>query len=328
MTTSKRILTIEGLTTRLATEHGEVTAIDNVALHVDEGEVLGIVGESGSGKSVTAEAIMRLHDPHLVEYSGSVKFRDTELIELSEKAMQEYRGGEMAMIFQDPMSSLNPVFSIGDQLIETIQVHQKSTKEQARSLAIESLGRTHIPNPEARMADYPHQLSGGMRQRVMIAMALSCKPSLLIADEPTTALDVTTQAQILSLIEELQEETGSGVILITHDLGVVAEVCDRVSVMYLGQVVESGSVADVMENPRHPYTQRLLAATPTLQTPRDKDLPTIPGRVPTLFEVPYGCRFAGRCPLAEKRCKDEPQELVGIDGSRDVRCWKTTSEEK
>lgn len=326
MTEKHRILTVEGLSTHLATEHGEVTAVSNVSLHINEGEVLGVVGESGSGKSVTAESIMRLHDPHIVEYSGSVRLRDTELMALTEREMQKFRGGELAMIFQDPMSSLNPVFSIGNQLAETVLIHQRVTKQEAREIAIESLRRVHIPNPEARYDDYPHQLSGGMRQRVMIAMALSCKPSLLIADEPTTALDVTTQAQILGLIDELQKETGSGVMLITHDLSVVAQVCHRVAVMYLGQIVESGLVNEVMSHPQHPYTQRLLAATPGLTTPRNEPLPTIPGRVPSLFEVPYGCRFADRCHKAEERCSSEPQCLEEIISGRQVRCWKATKE--
>lgn len=317
-----RVITVRGLTTRLATEQGDVTAVEDVDFHVDAGEVLGIVGESGCGKSVTAESVMRLLDEKTADYSGTVDFDGVDLLQLSAAQMSTYRGGRIAMIFQDPMSSLNPVFTIGEQLIETIRIHQPMSKDAAKQHAIDALEQTGIADPHARINDYPHQLSGGMRQRVMIAMALICEPALLIADEPTTALDVTTQAQILHLIDELRRAHDMATILITHDLGVVAEVCDRVMVMYLGEAVEAGPVREILDSPQHPYTRGLLASTPVVDTDRTQPLPTIPGRVPTLYDVPAGCRFAARCPFAEDACRENRQQLSEIAPGRSVRCWK------
>lgn len=317
-----RVITVSGLTTRLATEQGDVTAVEDIDFHVDAGEVLGIVGESGCGKSVTAESVMRLLDEKTTDYSGTVEFDGTDLLSVSEARMRQYRGGRIAMIFQDPMSSLNPVFTVGQQLIETILIHQPMSKEAAKQHAIDALEQTGIADPHARIDDYPHQLSGGMRQRVMIAMALICEPALLIADEPTTALDVTTQAQILRLIDDLRRAHDMATILITHDLGVVADVCDRVMVMYLGEAVEAGPVRDILDNPQHPYTRGLLASTPGVDTDRRQPLPTIPGRVPTLYDVPAGCRFAARCPFAEDACRENRQQLTEIAPGRSVRCWK------
>lgn len=291
------MLEVRDLRTTFATEDGEVTAVDGVSFTVARGEVLGIVGESGCGKSVTAESVMRLLDEDTTYYQGSVVFDgDTELLQLPEDRMRNYRGGRLGMIFQDPMSSLNPVYSIGNQLIEAIRTHTTLSKKQAHDKAVHMLELTGIPEPALRMAQYPHQLSGGQRQRVVIAMALSCEPELLIADEPTTALDVTTQAQILELMEELRAQFDAGTMFITHDLGVIAEICDRVIVMYLGQVIEDTDVHTLFDAPAHPYTRGLLASTPSLETDNSHDLPIISGAVPTLRNVPAGCRFADRCP--------------------------------
>lgn len=304
------VLEVKDLSTSFATEDGIVTAVDGVSFSVARGEVLGIVGESGCGKSVTAESVMRLLDEDTTNYSGSVRFDgDTELLELSEEQMRHYRGGRLGMIFQDPMSSLNPVYTIGNQLVEALRAHSTLSKKDARQKAIRLLDLTGIPDPEARMKQYPHQLSGGQRQRVVIAMALCGEPDLLIADEPTTALDVTTQAQILQLMADLRNEFNTGTMFITHDLGVVAEVCDRVIVMYLGQVIEETDVHTLFDEPAHPYTRGLLASTPSLETDNQHDLPIIPGAVPTLQQVPPGCRFAARCPFAVDACVESTPEL-------------------
>ncbi len=318
----ERVITVQGLTTQLATEQGTVTAVEEVDFHVNAGEVLGIVGESGCGKSVTVESVMRLLDEKTTEYSGTVDFNGSNLLSVSEAKMRKFRGDQISMIFQDPMSSLNPVFTIGDQLIETIRIHHPMSKAKAKKIAIDALEQTGIVDPDNRINDYPHQLSGGMRQRVMIAMALVCEPKLLIADEPTTALDVTTQKQILKLIDDLRTKHNMATILITHDLGVVAEVCDKVMVMYLGEAVEAGRTQEVLERPLHPYTRGLQASTPALDTDRTQPLPTIPGRVPTLFDVPSGCRFASRCPFVEDACRNNRQELSTDETGREVRCWK------
>jgi oligopeptide/dipeptide ABC transporter ATP-binding protein len=317
-----RVLTVEDLRTRFATESGPVTAVDGVSFAVDRGETLGLVGESGCGKSVTAESLMRLLDERTTTYEGRVRFLAEDLLELSEPEMRRHRGGALAMIFQDPMSSLNPVFTVGQQLTEGIRLHQKASKAQARTIALDMLRRTGIPSPEQRIDEYPHQLSGGMRQRVMIAMALSTRPTLLIADEPTTALDVTTQAQILDLIDDLRREFEMGTIFITHDLGVVAEVCDRVAVMYLGQIIEETDVATLFDAPRHPYTRGLLASTPSVEAGSDEELGTIPGRVPSLHDVPTGCRFAERCAFALDSCRDRAPELEQIGPGHKVRCFR------
>ncbi|GAB3711495.1 hypothetical protein GCM10027590_04710 [Nocardiopsis nanhaiensis] len=320
---SSNVLEVKDLRTSFATEDGTVTAVDGISFTVARGEVLGIVGESGCGKSVTAESVMRLLDEDTTDYEGSVLFDgDTELLDLTEEKMRKYRGGRLGMIFQDPMSSLNPVYTVGNQLVEAIRTHTDLSKKQARDKAVGMLELSGIPDPALRMRQYPHQLSGGQRQRVVIAMALSCEPDLLIADEPTTALDVTTQAQILELMADLRASFNTGTMFITHDLGVVAEVCDRVIVMYLGQVIEDTDVHTLFDSPAHPYTRGLLASTPSLETDNSKDLPIISGAVPTLSNVPTGCRFAARCPFAIEECTQAAPELrqyqldaVGTDGA-------------
>jgi peptide/nickel transport system ATP-binding protein len=319
---STRVLTVEDLRTHFATERGRVTAVDGVSFTVDRGETLGIVGESGCGKSVTAESLMRLLDERTTTYDGRVVLASDDLLALPEAEMRHRRGRDIAMIFQDPMSSLNPVFPVGDQLVEGIRLHQGVSTAEAREIAVRMLELTLVPDPARRMREYPHQLSGGMRQRVMIAMALSTRPKLLIADEPTTALDVTTQAQILDLIEDLRTEFAMGTIFITHDLGVVAEVCDRVAVMYLGQIIEETDVASLFDAPYHPYTRGLLASTPALEADPAEELGTIPGRVPTLHHVPPGCRFADRCAHALDSCRTEVPPLHEIEPGHSVRCFR------
>lgn len=307
---SSNVLDVEDLRVSFATEDGMVTAVDGVSFTVARGEVVGIVGESGCGKSVTAESVMRLLDEDTTDCEGSVIFDGkTDLLSLSEEKMRTHRGGRLGMIFQDPMSSLNPVYTVGNQLIEAIRSHTDFSKKKAYDKAVRMLELTGIPEPSLRMRQYPHQLSGGQRQRVVIAMALSCEPDLLIADEPTTALDVTTQAQILELMEDLRARFNTGTMFITHDLGVVAEICDRVVVMYLGQVIEETDVQTLFDSPAHPYTRGLLASTPSLETDNSKDLPIIPGAVPTLRNVPQGCRFAARCPFAIDECTQDLPDL-------------------
>lgn len=309
-TAAAKVLEVKDLRTSFVTEDGIVTAVDGVSFTVARGEVLGIVGESGCGKSVTAESVMRLIDEDTTDYDGSVIFDgDTDLLELTEEKMRKYRGGRLGMIFQDPMSSLNPVYTIGNQLIEAIRAHTDLSRKTAPDKAVEMLELTGIPDPALRMQQYPHQLSGGQRQRVVIAMALSCEPELLIADEPTTALDVTTQAQILEIMEDLRTRFNTGTMFITHDLGVVAEICDRVIVMYLGQVIEDTDVHTLFDSPAHPYTRGLLASMPSVETDNSKDLPVIPGAVPTLRNVPAGCRFAARCPFAIEECTQANPQL-------------------
>jgi peptide/nickel transport system ATP-binding protein len=314
------LLEVRDLRTRFVTERGEVTAVDGVSFHVDAGEILGLVGESGCGKSVTAESLMRLLDDRSTHYSGQVVLDGTDLLALPEKDMRRVRGGSLAMVFQDPMTSLNPVYTVGNQLEEAIRLHRDVSRDEARTLAEKALAVTGIPSPAECLRRYPHELSGGMRQRVMIAMALSCRPKLLIADEPTTALDVTTQAQILQLIAALRDDSDMGTILITHDLGVVAETCTRVVVMYLGQIIEEAPVAEIFARPAHPYTRGLLASIPALTGDRSQPLHVIGGKVPTLREVPTGCRFAGRCPFVAQVCLDAPPELERIENGHSVRC--------
>lgn len=317
----KHLLEIEELKTSFSTERGVVTAVDGVSFHVDAGETVGVVGESGCGKSVTAESILRLLDEKKTSYQGAIRYQGTNLLTLSIEQMQQIRGNEISMIFQDPMTSLNPVFPIGDQIAEAIMQHQKCSKQEAFSHSVELLRRTGIPAPEQRANEYPHELSGGMRQRAMIAMALACQPNLLIADEPTTALDVTIQAQILDLMQELKQQSQMGIILITHDLGVVAEVCTRVVVMYLGQVIEEADVETLFENPLHPYTQGLMKAVPTIDGDRKQKLHVIKGMVPSLHQIPQGCRFASRCEHADSRCNHEAPQLNAISPKQKIRCW-------
>ena len=300
-------------------------AVDSVDLSVANGATLGLVGESGCGKSVTSLAIMGLLSKHSADVSGSIRFDGFDLLEASDETLRDLRGNRLAMIFQEPMTSLNPSFTIGDQIIETILRHRGGSRRQARARAIELLRRVHIPSPEKRIDEYPHKLSGGMRQRVMIAMALACDPKLLIADEPTTALDVTLQAQILDLMRELKAASGAAIILITHDLGVVAEVCDEVAVMYAGEIVERAAVGELFASPQHPYTVGLLGSIPRLGR-RAAHLATIEGMVPNMTKPPSGCRFAARCPFVGDACVKAPPPLAQLNPTHWSRCIKAPLE--
>lgn len=315
------LLEIKNLKTTFATEKGRVTAVDGLSFHIHAGETLGVVGESGCGKSVTAESIMRLLNESTTTYEGEINYKGKNLLTLTKDEMRSIRGNNISMIFQDPMTSLNPVYTIGNQIAESIMIHQKLSKDEALQKAVEMLKLTGIPAPEKRVHEYPHELSGGMRQRVMIAMALACQPNLLIADEPTTALDVTIQAQILDVIQDLKNELNMGVVLITHDLGVVAEVCTRVVVMYLGQVIEEADVDTLFYNPLHPYTKGLLQSIPQMDGDRSQKLHVIHGIVPSLHEIPKGCRFAPRCAYADVKCLQEPPDLEEAGKGQKVRCW-------
>jgi peptide/nickel transport system ATP-binding protein len=320
------ILDVQNLKTVFFTNSGLFKAVDDVSFNVRRGETLAIVGESGCGKSVSALSIMRLvPNPPGKIVGGSVVLEGRDLLALSEEEMRGIRGNRMSMIFQEPMTSLNPVMRIGDQITEAVRLHQDMTSKQAWARAVEMLRLVRIPEPERRAREYPHQLSGGMRQRAMIAMALACRPVLLIADEPTTALDVTIQAQILALIVELQKELGTGLILITHDLGVVAQTAQRVIVMYAGKKVEEASVDDLFADPRHPYTRGLMASMPaviSLGAKTDVRLNEIPGMVPSLTNLPEGCAFAPRCPLAIERCRQEYPPLQDFGGHHRAACWR------
>jgi peptide/nickel transport system ATP-binding protein len=318
------ILQVRNLTTSFKTDRGLVTAVDDVSFDVRAGETLGIVGESGCGKTVTSKSIMRLLPDHITRYgkSSQVIYAGEDLMRQKERRMRDIRGAKIAMIFQEPMTSLNPVFTIGWQLDETLKYHTDLSRADRRNRSIEMLRMVQIPNAEKRVREYPHQLSGGMRQRVMIAMALACEPDVLIADEPTTALDVTIQAQILGLMADLKEKLRTAIILITHDLGVVAQVCDRVLVMYAGRVIESADIRELFRRPRHPYTRALLESIPQSGR-RDPGtrLATIPGIVPSLFDLPKGCRFQDRCEISEAKCVDSEPELVSNEPGREVRCF-------
>jgi len=314
------LLELKNLRTTFSTEEGPVTAVDGVSFIVNKGETLGVVGESGCGKSVTAESIMRLLNEDETSYDGEVLFQGEDLLKLNKKEMREIRGNKISMIFQDPMTSLNPVETIGNQITEVIIIHQDLKAAAAKKRAVELLALTGIPSPEIRVNEYPHELSGGMRQRVLIAMALACQPSLLIADEPTTALDVTIQAQILELMTDMKQKLNMGVIMITHDLGVVAEVCERVAVMYLGQVIEESGVNELFSTPLHPYTKGLIRSVPQIDGDRSKKLHVIEGIVPSLRNVPVGCRFAPRCPHADELCTTQAPTLEDV-GGRKIRCW-------
>jgi oligopeptide/dipeptide ABC transporter ATP-binding protein len=314
------LLSVEHLRTSFATERGSVRAVDDVSFTVGEGRTLGLVGESGCGKSVTALSIMGLIEaPGRIEPGSRIVFQGRDLARLDDDELRVIRGNDLSMIFQEPTSSLNPVFTVGWQVAEALRAHQKLSRRDADVRAAELLELVGIPEPARRMRDFPHQLSGGMCQRVMIAMALACEPKLLIADEPTTALDVTVQAQIIELISELRERLGMSVLLITHDLGVVAEVADDVAVMYAGKIVERGPVADVFASAQHPYTQALLQSIPLVGMTHAEPLRVIRGQVPSLFEMPTGCRFRARCDYAFELCRDEPPEFaIGRQGSA---CW-------
>jgi oligopeptide/dipeptide ABC transporter ATP-binding protein len=320
----KPLLDVRGLRTSFHTRDGVVRAVTGVDLHVNRGEILGLVGESGCGKSVTSLSLMRLiARPGRIE-AGEVVFDGTDLLKLPEKRMREIRGNRVSMIFQQPTSSLNPVYSVGHQLGEVLELHRNMKKRAARDRSLELLRMVGIPDPKRRLQAYPHELSGGMAQRVMIAMALACEPELLIADEPTTALDVTIQAQILDLMRGLQADTGTAIILITHDLGVVAEMCDRVAVMYAGEIVEQASVRNLFADPQHPYTRGLIGSVPTLGDVRD-ELATIPGSVPNLIDLPDGCRFAPRCLDRVEwnvvEALEQHPELLEISPGHEARCW-------
>jgi len=319
---TERLLDVRDLKVRFRTDDGVVHAVDGIDFTLDRGSVLGIVGESGSGKSVTAMTLLGLTRARNAEFDGSVLYKGTNLLALSEAQLRSYRGRELAMIFQDPMTALNPVRRIGDQIVEAIRIHEKISRRAARLQALDLLRQVGIPNADRRIDDYPHHFSGGMRQRAMIAMALSCNPDVLIADEPTTALDVTIQAQILELIVELKDRFDSAVILITHDLGVVAGVADEVIVMYAGRAVERGQKRSIYYDPQHPYTWGLLDAIPRLDRPKDEKLQPIQGAPPSLITLPRGCKFSPRCPHKFERCSQEPEleSRAGDPGHLD-RCW-------
>ena len=314
------LLSVKNLSTEFPVKKGIVKAVEDVSFDVDAGEILAIVGESGSGKSVTSLSVMGLlAEPGHVA-GGSMEFEGKDLVTLPEREYRELRGNDMAMIFQEPMTSLNPVYRIGNQIVEAIRTHEKVGKKEARERAIDLLRKVGIPSPEKRIDDYPHQMSGGMRQRVMIAMALACNPKLLIADEPTTALDVTIQAQILDLLRRLRDETGMAVLLITHDLGVVSETADRVVVMYCGQLVEEAEVRTLFDHPLHPYTLGLLKSIPRLEDDDAKRLYMIKGTVPNPLEMPPGCHFSDRCDSCMDICRTKVPDLVDVDGHK-VRCF-------
>jgi peptide/nickel transport system ATP-binding protein len=316
------VLCVENLVTSFNISGREINAVDDCSFSVKKGKTLGIVGESGCGKSVTSLSLMRLiPNPPGKIVSGNINFENKNLLNLTEKEMRSFRGNKISMIFQEPMTSLNPVYTIGNQIAEVFILHKGATRKQARDLSIEMLKQVSIPSPEKRIDEYPHQLSGGMRQRVMIAIAIACKPSLLIADEPTTALDVTIQAQILALMNNLQKENGMSTILITHDFGVVAETCDDVAVMYAGKIVEKATTKDIFSNPKHPYTIGLLNSIPKLGEKKHR-LNTIPGIVPALSNLPQGCRFQDRCSLISNECKLKEPVLRSIKENKHVACFK------
>lgn len=314
------VLSVRDLELWFNGDYGAIKILNKVSFDVPKGKTLGIVGESGCGKSMTSLCIMQLLKSPPAVINGSIKLRGRELLALSDRQMQQIRGNRISMIFQEPMTSLNPVFTIGNQMAETFMLHQGLSRKEAEKKSIELLNLVKIPLPEQRMKEFPYQLSGGMRQRVMIAMALACQPELLIADEPTTALDVTIQAQILDLMRNLQKEMGTAICFITHDLGVVSEMCDRVLVLYCGEVMEESSVDDIFNDPQHPYTKGLMSTLPKYDEPGA--LPTIPGTVPPSGKYPKGCVFAPRCPYATEQCVQCKPPLVELSGDRKVRCFR------
>ena len=318
---SDELLRVEGLVTAFDTEAGQVRAVDGVSFSVRKGRTLGLVGESGCGKTVTALSIIRLLPlPAAQILAGEIWFEGENLANAPIERLHQVRGNRIGMIFQEPMTALNPVHRVGRQIVETLKLHRGMDDRQALAAAVAMLKRVGIPNPEIRVNEYPHQLSGGMRQRVMIAMALICNPGLVIADEPTTALDVTIQAQILDLLQDMQRQSGTSIIMITHDLGVIAETCDDVVVMYAGRVAEMGSVEQVFGQPQHPYTRGLLSSIPRLSTPRKSRLATIDGMVPALTDMPRGCRFNNRCPHADAQCSDVSPDLRDSGAEHLVAC--------
>jgi peptide/nickel transport system ATP-binding protein len=318
---AQTLLQIEDLRTQFSTSRGVVRAVDGVTLHIDAGETLGIVGESGCGKTITALSILRLvPDPGKI-VSGSIRFRDKDVTKMDDEAIRDFRGNDVSMIFQDPMTSLNPVTRIGAQIAEAMTAHNRFTPEQARTRVIELLTRVRVPSAERRINDYPHQFSGGMRQRAMIAMGLANEPSLLIADEPTTALDVTVQAQIIQLLKQLNRELGTAMMLITHNMALVASLCQRVVVMYAGRVVEEGPVEQIFKSPQHPYTWSLLRSVPRVDEARKDRLVSIKGLPPDLSNPPPGCKFHPRCPFVVQRCKEEEPGLDEVATNQVARCW-------
>ncbi|MFV8828101.1 ABC transporter ATP-binding protein [Alkalihalobacterium sp. APHAB7] len=318
---SEVVLELDRLQTHFFTDAGEIPAVDDVSIKIHKGEVVGIVGESGCGKSVTSLSVMKLvPNPPGKIVGGKILFKDEDLVKATHRRMRKIRGNEIAMIFQEPMTSLNPLFTIGDQLMEAIRNHNKLSKKKAREKAIDMLKVVGIPRADEIVDEYPHQLSGGMRQRVMIAMAMSCDPEVLIADEPTTALDVTIQAQILDLMRKLNKEHGTAIMMITHDLGVVAEICDRVVVMYSGKVVEEGDVRTILKQPQHPYTKGLIRSLPKIHQ-KEERLYSIPGTVPKPGSVKRGCRFAPRCESSFSRCYEEDPELLSLREGHQCRCF-------
>jgi peptide/nickel transport system ATP-binding protein len=324
-----RLIEVNDLKVHFATEDGLVRAVDGVSFTLDRGEVLGIVGESGSGKSVTSMTLLGLTRDKNTRFEGEVLYKGRNVLEMRESELQQVRGNEMAMIFQDPMTSLNPVYKIGDQICEAIQVHEDVDRKAGLRRAVELLKQVGIPNPETRVFDYPHQFSGGMRQRAMIAMALACNPDVLIADEPTTALDVTIQAQIIELIDRLKDEFNSAVILITHDLGVVADVADEIIVMYAGRVVEHAPKRQLFYDPQMPYTWGLLGSIPRLDRPKAERLYSIEGTPPSLINVPRGCKFRPRCPQAFEKCWEEPDLENRVEDPQHLdRCWLSVGEKR
>jgi oligopeptide/dipeptide ABC transporter ATP-binding protein len=317
------LLRVEDLVTAFQTEEGEIHAVDGVSFSVGKGRTVGLVGESGCGKTVTALSIVQLLPrPAASILAGRILFEDEDLVTADTERLHQVRGNRIGMIFQEPMTALNPVHRIGRQITEALKLHRSLSDGEALEAAIRMLERVGIPSPEVRVSEYPHQLSGGMRQRVMIAMALICDPALVIADEPTTALDVTIQAQILGLLQEMQDQLGTSIIMITHDLGVIAETCDDVVVMYAGRIAEQGSVEEVFNRPRHPYTRGLLASIPRLATPRKSRLATIEGMVPALTEMPAGCRFNNRCPHADAHCVADYPDITDAKDGHLVACHK------
>ncbi|GEK14000.1 ATP-binding cassette domain-containing protein [Aliivibrio fischeri] len=316
------VLSVENVVTEFQTDEGTVRVLDGVSFQVPKGKTIGIVGESGCGKSVTSMSIMGLlPKPYGNVVSGRILYGDTDLIQLSPDKLYEMRGNRISMIFQDPMTALNPVHTIGKQINEVLELHRPDfDKKQRLAYSLEMLEKVGIPSPESRLHEYPHNLSGGMRQRVMIAIALACEPDILICDEPTTALDVTIQAQILELMKKLQDETGMSIIFITHDLGVVAEICDEVIVMYAGRVAEQAGIFELFDNPKHPYTQGLMASMPSLHLKPKTELDTIPGTVPSLNEMPSGCRFSTRCKYKQDKCEVEVPAMNQVGVLHQVSC--------
>lgn len=320
---AQALLHIENLKTVISSKDGKLVPVDGVDITIPKGKTVGIVGESGCGKSMTAMSVMGLlpNTTHIEE--GKILFQDMDLTKLNPKELRKITGDKISIIFQEPMTSLNPVIQVGKQVREAILLHEKVSKEEAKQRVIEIFRQVGIPEPERRYNAYPHQLSGGLRQRVMIGMAMVCNPDLLIADEPTTALDVTIEAQILHLMRQLQKDKGTSIMMITHNLGVVAEICDQVYVMYAGKVVESAEVHELFQNPKHPYTQGLLGALPKMDS--RQRLNSIDGMVPTLKDMPTGCRFAPRCPMATQRCREEQPALMDVAAEHQVRCFMSCS---